>query len=87
MLEFIEDNSINVGYREGVSRKEIELAIYNGIILNFSNYQNKHSINMELSGILGRLSDLGLVTDGVDLTRPGRIKRYKVTKQGKFPTL
>ena len=85
VLEFIDKNYIKYG--EGVSRKEIELAIYDGIILNFSNYQNKHSMNMGLSGILGRLSDLGLVTDGTYLTRPGRIKRYKVTNRDKFPIL
>ena len=43
IMEFIENNpQHNIG---GVSRKEIELAIYDGLIPNFSKYQNRHSIN------------------------------------------
>ena len=78
VLRFIADN----GHDEGVSRTQIQQAIEEDDIQDFSRYGNRNTINKELSGLLGRLWDMGLVFVQDDLRRYSRVKQYVCTSKG-----
>lgn len=80
VLRFIADNA----HGEGVSRTQIQQAIEENEIQEFSRYGNRNTINKELSGLLGRLWDMGLVSDQLNLLRYSRVKRYICTSKGRF---
>ena len=78
VLRFIADNA----HGEGVSRTQIQQAIEENEIQDFSRYGNRNTINKELSGLLGRLWEMGLVSDQGDLRRYSRVKQYVCTSKG-----
>ena len=79
VLSFIESRAKS--RLDGVSRNEILDAVRSDKIRHFSSGDNYHTSNTELSGVLGRMWDLGLVKNYTDLTRPTRIKRYVCDKE------
>ena len=81
VLSFIESRAKS--RLDGVSRNEILDAVRSDKIRHFSSGDNYHTSNTELSGVLGRMWDLGLVKNYTDLTRPTRIKRYVCDKEWK----
>ena len=81
VLSFIESSAKS--RLDGVSRNEILDAVRSDKIRHFSSGDNYHTSNTELSGVLGRMWDLGLVKNYTDLTRPTRIKRYVCDKDWK----
>lgn len=67
---------------EGVSRTAILDAVLDGHIDGFAGSANRNSINKDLSGLLGRVWELGLLGQAEDLRRHSRVKRYVVTSAG-----
>ena len=67
---------------EGVSRTAILDAVLDGHIDGFTDSANRNSINKDLSGLLGRVWELGLLGQAEDLRRHSRVKRYVVTSAG-----
>lgn len=72
------------GHDGGVSRTQIQQAIEEDEIQEFSRFGNRNTINKELSGLLGRLWDMGLVSDQLNLLRYSRVKRYTWTSKGQM---
>lgn len=79
LLAFIDHETKDSG--DGISRNDILGAVRAGQIQHFGANDNFHTSNKELSGLLGRLWDLGLVKHYTDLRRPSRIKRYVCEKE------
>ena len=79
LLAFIDHETKDSG--DGISRNDILGAVRAGQIQHFGANDNFHTSNKELSGLLGRLWDLGLVKHYTDLRRPSRIKRYVCGKE------
>ena len=78
LLSYVKD----VQGTEGVNRSRILDAVMHGYIDGFDDSANRNSTNKDLSGLLGRVWELGLLGQAQDLRRHSRVKRYVVTDVG-----